>query len=1038
MLDVEKIKSEIGNKFKEMTIVNEGILRCTREHAGNDISYYYIDYTENEFSDGVNLKEFQDNFLGEDYFANSGSIQWNYYLLFVYKKENYEKLFKVKRDLISSIEANKQYTRKFILPITDVASFFDFNFFRPDQESEPEFDIATKWTERLVAGGLGEIANRSSTKSRAQIVSNYLSEIDVAAPVENVTRDLSLNTLGKCIAEIKLDVYRNYPQIKNYNFGKMNLLVGPNGVGKTSLLEAIELCYCGATFRANGEVEKNAKIKFRHRGETSFISYDPNDNKKYQQRDLVWYGKSVMRGNELYSNFNKYNFFNADSAFKLSNDKSNDDIDSAFSSLALGENANVLEKKLNDYLSDFKKEKSVRTNIVKNLQIELDDERVRLTSLTNVELASANVYALFVSLMERSSVLDKPPASFAAFSEEIASRYLALSAAMSRLISTGAWLQPLSLKNIENFLKQSSLIKKDLVEVNNRILDSRGKIQQITNKKVDLQRRENKLNRLLVYVENKNFERFKMAISEVSLLTLEAKIINDIKDRFHFFVFDRLNELNLALDPLENLLVIEEECRLKRDSLNFLMSELTQKKELFGKVQQLSIEVKHLSRQILQLKPELENCPACNQFYQRKEIEEIFKQAAGDTQQADYSGLENRALLLRTEIESLEGIRSELKAAIEIIKLIIKAGLANEVRLGDLRLLRELAEKRAVAIETSEKNYREIIGELTNLGFSDQEFHSLALDLEIDKQILSEDIVRNWISINLSKLKSEFDQEKLILENVQIDEGKRINELKKLNDLLGGSSVEDFSEIDIRVQKAMQLQTEIHYIKANLAFEEDSDFNLMFASYQECIQVMKDYISTSATEKVNLQQLEVSKLKIKDYEKKLAVESKLLARASDAYNLFTDLILNNGKEQALTRFIERNRKLINKVFNRIHSPHEFSGLAPGKVKLIRLDGNVETSLLQVSTGQRAALAISIFLALNLSLKNAPPVILIDDPVAHIDDLNTLSFLDFLREIAINTNRQIFFATASQKLASLVEKKFAFLGEEDFKRYDLSR
>ena len=48
--------------------------------------------------------------------------------------------------------------------------------------------------------------------------------------------------------------------------------------------------------------------------------------------------------------------------------------------------------------------------------------------------------------------------------------------------------------------------------------------------------------------------------------------------------------------------------------------------------------------------------------------------------------------------------------------------------------------------------------------------------------------------------------------------------------------------------------------------------------------------------------------------------------------------------------------------------------------------------------------------------------LIDDPIAHVDDLNALSFLDYLREIAIDGKRQIFFTTANEKIASLFEKQ----------------
>jgi ABC-type lipoprotein export system ATPase subunit len=136
--------------------------------------------------------------------------------------------------------------------------------------------------------------------------------------------------------------------------------------------------------------------------------------------------------------------------------------------------------------------------------------------------------------------------------------------------------------------------------------------------------------------------------------------------------------------------------------------------------------------------------------------------------------------------------------------------------------------------------------------------------------------------------------------------------------------------------------------------------------------------------------------------------------------------------------LKRNRVGIEAIFGRIHAPAEFSGLGKQLTTLVRKTGGTLTTLSQISTGQRAALALSIFLAQNAQLRTAPPVLLIDDPIAHVDDLNSLSFLDYLREVALAGGRQILFATANEKLATLFERKFDFLGQEKFRRYDLHR
>ena len=128
---------------------------------------------------------------------------------------------------------------------------------------------------------------------------------------------------------------------------------------------------------------------------------------------------------------------------------------------------------------------------------------------------------------------------------------------------------------------------------------------------------------------------------------------------------------------------------------------------------------------------------------------------------------------------------------------------------------------------------------------------------------------------------------------------------------------------------------------------------------------------------------------------------------------------------------------INRIFSRIHAPNEYEYVGQREVLLQTSSSHEKRTLEQVSTGQRAAFALSVFLAMNRSATTAPPVLLIDDPIAHIDDLNALSFLDYLRDLAVSSQRQIFFATADTRIASLFARKFSFLGES-FRTIQLAR
>ncbi len=153
-----------------------------------------------------------------------------------------------------------------------------------------------------------------------------------------------------------------------------------------------------------------------------------------------------------------------------------------------------------------------------------------------------------------------------------------------------------------------------------------------------------------------------------------------------------------------------------------------------------------------------------------------------------------------------------------------------------------------------------------------------------------------------------------------------------------------------------------------------------------------------------------------------------------ARQALSTVVAKHSLDRATAEAFDAIKGKVSEVFAQIHSPpeYELGSFVNGQL-LIGRDDRIPRQADQVSTGQRAALALSIFLALNENAKTAPPIMLIDDPVAHIDDLNALLFLDYLRELVLRGRKQVFFATADVRLAALFQKKFEFLGPQRFKR-----
>ena len=162
------------------------------------------------------------------------------------------------------------------------------------------------------------------------------------------------------------------------------------------------------------------------------------------------------------------------------------------------------------------------------------------------------------------------------------------------------------------------------------------------------------------------------------------------------------------------------------------------------------------------------------------------------------------------------------------------------------------------------------------------------------------------------------------------------------------------------------------------------------------------------------------------------------SRLKAAVEVLDGIIGSLSLEAATKVLVNSTCSVASRIFSRIHAPNEYEITGDATAPLcFRGQPRSKVQLNEVSTGQRAAYALSMFLAMNSRADNGPKVVLLDDPISHVDDMNALAFLDYLRNLVLNTNRQIFFATADEKMAGLFAHKFGFLGSE-FKMLSISR
>ncbi len=90
---------------------------------------------------------------------------------------------------------------------------------------------------------------------------------------------------------ITLQNFRGFPSFKLENLGRINLLVGENNSGKTSILEAVEAVLC-----SRGTIETLIKVMNR-RGE--YLEWEEDD---LNQRERVFDIRHLFYGHEIEPN----------------------------------------------------------------------------------------------------------------------------------------------------------------------------------------------------------------------------------------------------------------------------------------------------------------------------------------------------------------------------------------------------------------------------------------------------------------------------------------------------------------------------------------------------------------------------------------------------------------------------------------------------------------------------------------------------------------------------------------------------------------
>jgi len=245
MINAQRVEALLKDRYPDLESVGRGVFRGVDRFGARDYAIRYFDLNDRLATTADSLKSYQEEVLSLMYFSGDvpTDLRWNHYLYFVTSDE--EATRGEFSRLKAKVEADREYARKQVVREDEIAGLLA-NAQAPESPRDLPIDLATTWSNTLEQHGLSFILDSDITVPDAirRIVAG--TKDSVSRPISPASLLAAEQAAASCFIEhLTIKGFRTHPEEKEHQLGRVNLIVGSNGVGKTSLLEAIEFAYCG-------------------------------------------------------------------------------------------------------------------------------------------------------------------------------------------------------------------------------------------------------------------------------------------------------------------------------------------------------------------------------------------------------------------------------------------------------------------------------------------------------------------------------------------------------------------------------------------------------------------------------------------------------------------------------------------------------------------------------------------------------------------------------------------------------------------------
>lgn len=973
--------------------------------------------------------DFVSDIIEPAYFQQTDDTCWNIYWVSVMPESQFAKMDIQQRIIFSS---NTEYTRNFIVPMEHLADMIPVGHIRAQPGSKGLQDPVEDWFQKLEPEGLDFCLREFSQRAFDAYLNGVTQRRNILRKPSDAVSAKRLNALKSIL--IPRD-FRPHYYSKEWTipFQAVNLLYGANGSGKTSLLSAIELAITGdvrgpfATAGSNCPASSNVVLTAETNSNVMVLCPPREAKEKKRLEEELYQGRTTKRpAPQLQNLFHQFNYLSADETFLFVGQQP--DLSNIFSKILFGPETSDMWRNCNRHLEECGKN-------ISNLNQLLDQLHKLDAEVPDASPANETAFRAYITASGLALDPDETPDSILFRVETVLAEY-------DKVKDLAPILPPKALQKdykeqraqytaqAEQFGEQQEALKgldAAIEQMESQIGSLRDTVQRESAVLKVLREAEPLCKQFSFYIAALDaVEYYRTTTTQAERCTAKLKQLMGFSDQYSAVLqaplLNSLEDIKAEMRVLHN-----KDDELKRE-LAQLEDQIEQAKTLQEQHGQLLTALHSIGRRLYQMEQQRTTCPLCGTDGITRDILLSHLEETSTEGSRQLQGLYDGADRLKNERGDI-GCRLKQLGQEQIAAQGRRLALQTiQEHFPQIQTFTDLQQE----LESAQSKASAIAGQLAEIkGFLQAELQASGLNAGISdvlssREKLQEQLMAAKIAFPAEASDDEFaqwlnstrEQKTKTLKEQAEELQKSENALRQLS-----GQRESCSEgMEQLRQKLARMKADLHRLTQLQSFWNRVESITVNRSLSgEALRTVCASIATQARSLMEYTEFQKTK---ENYRTRMEQAKQKWKRCQLLKERLKGL---SSPETYAERFIQENIDQIGQIFLALHSPQEFSGLAhskDGELTALRNGENVPISLM--STGQRTALVISVFFQMNLATPYAPKFLLLDEPVANIDDLNVLALMDFLRELVITHKRQIFFTTANRNVARLFRRKFSFL------------